>query len=198
VWFSLLLLLRVSGENSDDFNNYKNYIFLYLITYILSLSIKSIIVRGIDQLTLRFQLLDFQPHAPLNLLFLRDILFASLQQIFVLLDAFFRQVFRDLRVVVEIRRPDGLHRRFDLFPRFRECRVNFLFQFHLLFGGYASFRVTRSMVVVVVGVGVERARLRSDDVRATRVGETKATKKRRAKHLRFLIFCAEKRLPFCV
>ena len=132
-------------------------------------------MRGIDQLTLRFQLLDFQPHAPLNLLFLRDILLASLQQIFVLLDAFFRQVFRDLRVVVEIRRPDGLHRRFDLFPRFREYRVNFLFQFHLLFGGYASFRVTRLVVVVVVGVGVERARLRSDDVRATCAGETKAT-----------------------
>ena len=149
-------------------------------------------MRGIDQLTLRFQLLDFQPHAPLNLLFLRDILLASLQQIFVLLDAFFRQVFRDLRVVVEIRRPDRLHRRFDLFPRFREYRVNFLFQFHLLFGGYASFRVTRLVVVVVVvGGGVERARLRSDDVRATRVGETKATKKRRAKHLVLIFLCRE-------
>ena len=50
----------------------------------------------------------------------------------------------------------------------------------------------------MVGVGVERARLRSDDVRATRsVGETtKATKKRRAKHFRFLIFCAESVFPF--
>ena len=44
--------------------------------------------------------------------------------------------------------------------------------------------------MVVVGV-VKQARLRSDDERATPTGETKATKKRRAKHLVLIFLCRE-------
>lgn len=57
----------------------------------LSLSLSSnknlIIVRGIDQITLRFQLLDFQSHAPLNFLLPPRISLAFRQQLLVLRDA---------------------------------------------------------------------------------------------------------------
>ena len=57
----------------------------------LSLSLSSnknlIIVRGIDQITLRFQLLDFQSHAPLNFLLPPRISLAFRQQLLVFRDA---------------------------------------------------------------------------------------------------------------
>ena len=56
----------------------------------VSLSLSSlnlIIVRGIDQITLRFQLLDFQTHAPLNFLLPPRISLALRQQLLVLRDA---------------------------------------------------------------------------------------------------------------
>ena len=46
-----------------------------------------IIVRGIDQITLRFQLLDFQSHAPLNFLLPARISLAFRQQLLVFRDA---------------------------------------------------------------------------------------------------------------
>ena len=64
----------------------------------------------IDQPTFRFQLFNFQAHASPNRVSLALVVLiaASPQQLFVFVDAFLRRLFRELRVLVEIRRPLAL------------------------------------------------------------------------------------------
>ena len=81
-----------------------------------------IICLFIDQLCFRFQLFDFQSHASPNLRILR--ISAPPQQLFVFIQAFLRRLFRELRVLVEIRRPFALQRGFYFVSRVGEERVD--------------------------------------------------------------------------
>ena len=96
----------------------------------------------IDQLCFRFQLFDFQSHASPNLRILR--ISAPPQQLFVFIQAFLRRLFRELRVLVEIRRPFALQRGFYFVSRVGEERVDVSLERRpLLRGDDAKKRETR-------------------------------------------------------
>ena len=101
-----------------------------------------IICLFIDQLCFRFQLFDFQSHASPNLRILR--ISAPPQQLFVFIQAFLRRLFRELRVLVEIRRPFALQRGFYFVSRVGEERVDVSLERRpLLRGDDAKKRETR-------------------------------------------------------
>ena len=122
--------------------SFKKQELVLLLLYFRVGGIGVIICLFIDQLCFRFQLFDFQSHASPNLRILR--ISAPPQQLFVFIQAFLRRLFRELRVLVEIRRPFALQRGFYFVSRVGEERVDVSLERRpLLRGDDAKKRETR-------------------------------------------------------
>ena len=131
--------------------SFKKQELVLLLLYFRVGGIGVIICLFIDQLCFRFQLFDFQAHASPNLVSLALVAAVLLiaaaappQQLFVFIQAFLRRLFRELRVLVEIRRPFALQRGFYFVSRVGEERVDVSLERRpLLRGDDAKKRETR-------------------------------------------------------
>ena len=148
--------------------SFKKQELVLLLLYFRVGDIGVIICLFIDQLCFRFQLFDFQSHASPNLRILR--ISAPPQQLFVFIQAFLRRLFRELRVLVEIRRPFALQRGFYFVSRVGEERVDVSLERRpLLRGDETKKRETRPRCSKTRRPTLEAPREEEEDARARRL-----------------------------